>query len=119
MAVTNFRSVSPNANHMLWQSRLTQESAVYSSPRAKSVTPELHAAARKFLSKSPLGGYPGYRPNSQMRRFRKRYTGELRALRDAGTVRPCEARRSEELPTFVAHVRGELRAELVRLRRVR
>lgn len=117
MAVTNFRSVSPNANHLLWQSRLTQESAVYSSPRAKSVTPELQAAARRLLSKSPLSGYPGYRPNSQMRRFRKHYTGELRTLKCA--PRPCEARRSEELPTFVAQVRGELRAELARLRRVR
>lgn len=119
MAVTNFRSVSPNANHLLWQSRLTQESAVYSSPRAKSVTPELQAAARRLLNKSPLSGYPGYRPNSQMRRFRKRYTGELRTLKCAGTLRPCEARHSEELPTFVAQVRGELRAELARLRRVR
>lgn len=119
MAVTNFRSVSPNANHLLWQLRLTQESEVYSSPRAKSVTPELRAAAHHLLRRSPLGGYPGYRPNSQVRRCRKRYTGELRALRGAGTVRPYEVRRSEELHTFVAQVRGELKAELARLRRVR
>lgn len=118
MAVTNFRSLSPNANHLLWQTRLTQENTTYSSPRAKALTPELRAAARQLLRESPLSGYPGYRPNSQMRRCHQHCSAELKALHGVRKRPPVE-QRIEELPSFVAQVRGQLQAELRRLRRVR
>ena len=120
MAVTNFRTVSPNTNHLLWQARIQQENTLW-PPRCKSLTPvpEVRAIAKQLFTESPLAGYPGYRPNSQVRRCWHRYQGELQTLRDVASPMPSIPRRSEEQPSFIAIVKSELKSELSKLRKKR